>query len=104
MFNLRSRWLAVLLAVAFFASACGGETSDDSADDTGDDATSADSDDTADSTDDSDDTGDDSGDAPTETTGADGSEDVDSEMPEDDEAAGPNIYEDPRGGIFLEFQ
>ena len=41
-----------------------------------------------------DDTGDDTGD--------DAPEDTDDEMTE--EEAGPNIYDDPRGGIFLEFQ
>ncbi len=79
MHNRRSRWLAILLAFVFFAAACGGETSDDSGARRdwrrpGDDA------------------GDDSGD------------DASGETDETEDEAGPNIYEDPRGGIFLEFQ
>ncbi len=104
MHNLRFRWLAILLAFAFFAAACGGETTDDSSDD-------ADDGDTAEQGDDSGDdapettTGDDSGDdAPETTTGDDAAEETGDDMPEEEEVAGPNIYEDPRGGIFLEFQ
>ncbi len=105
MHNLRFRWLAVLLAFLFFAAACGGETTGDSSDD-GDDG------DTAEQADDSGDdapettTGDDADgdDAPETTTGDDAAEETGDDMPEDEEVAGPNIYEDPRGGIFLEFQ
>ena len=98
--NRRFSQLAVLLAFVFFAAACGGETTDDSGDD-------ADDGDTAEQGDDS---GDDApetttgGDAPATTAGDDAGEETGDEMPEDEEAAGPNIYEDPRGGIFAEFQ
>ena len=99
MHNLRFRWLAVLLAFVFFAAACGGETTSDSGDD---------ADDAAEQGDDSgDDSGDDTGDdAPEETTGDDPPEETDNDMEDEEmeEEAGPNIYEDPRGGIFLEFQ
>ena len=99
MHNLWFRWLAVLLAFVFFAAACGGETTDDSGDD---------ADDAAEQGDDSgDDSGDDTGDdAPEETTGDDAPEETDDDMEDEEmeEEAGPNIYEDPRGGIFLEFQ
>ena len=81
MHNLRFRWLAVLLAFLFFAAACGGETTGDSGDD-------ADGGDTTEQ-------GDDSGDDAHET---------DATHDGDDAVAGPNIYEDPRGGVFLEFQ
>ena len=104
MHNLRFRWLAILLAFAFFAAACGGETTDDSSDD-------ADDGDTAEQGDDSGDdapettTGDDSGDdAPETTTDDDAAEETGDDMPEEEEEAGPNIYDDPRGGIFFEFQ
>ena len=100
--NRRFSWLAVLLAFVFFAAACGGETSDDSVDDTGDDGDRDDqSDDSTDTGDDSGDDGDQTGDAG-DDTGDDAPEDTDDEMTE--EEAGPNIYEDPRGGVFLEFQ
>ncbi len=94
----RFSWLAVLLAFAFFAAACGGETTDDSSDDVDDDAAEQgdDSGDDAPETTAGNDSG---GDATETTTGDDSGE----EMPEP-EAAGPNIYEDPRGGIFAEFQ
>ena len=95
--NRRFSWLGVLLAFVFFAAACGGETSDDSAGDTGDNASSTDSDD-------ADDSGDDSDDSPEQSSGDDAPEESDDEMPEEQQEAAPNIYEDPRGGIFLEFQ
>ena len=102
MHNRGFRWLAILLALAFFAAACGGETSDDSTDDADDGEMTEEGDDSGD--DSGDDTGDDSGDdAPEETTGDDAPEETEGEMPEE-EVADPNIYEDPRGGIFLEFQ
>ena len=101
--NLRFRWLAVLLAFTFVAAACGGET-------TGESDAEADGGEPAAQ-------GDDSGeDAPETTSGNEGGEDAletatgddagdgaEDEMPEVQEA-GPNIYEDPRGGIFAEFQ
>ena len=112
MHNRRFRWLVVLLAFSFFVTACGGETSDDSADDAddsetvdqGDDSGDDAGDDTGDDAgnDTGDDTGDDAGDDTGDDTGDDAPEDTDDEMTE--EEAGPNIYEDPRGGIFLEFQ
>ncbi|MYI57307.1 MAG: ABC transporter substrate-binding protein [Acidimicrobiaceae bacterium] len=105
MHNLRFRWLAILLAFTFFAAACGGETTGDSGDDGGDDApetTTGDDggDDAPETT-----TGDDGGDDAPETTAGDdtGDDAPDDEMPTE-EAAGPNIYEDPRGGIFADFQ
>ncbi len=103
MHNLRFRWLAVLLAFLFFAAACGGETTEDSGDD-------ADGDDAVEQGDDSGDdapettTGDDAGDdAPETTAGDDAAEESGDDMPTE-KMAGPNIYEDPRGGVFLEFQ
>ena len=107
MHNRGFRWLIVLLAFSFFVTACGGETSDDSADDADDSETVDQSDDSGDDA--GDDTGDDAGDDAGDDTGddaggdaGDDAEDTDDEMTE--EEAGPNIYEDPRGGIFLEFQ
>jgi len=76
------RWLSVLLAFTFLAASCGGETSSDDAD-------------TTDTTDDS--TPDDS--TPDDSTPDDST--PDEPAPDDGE---PNIYEDPRGGIFAEFQ
>ena len=99
MHNRGFRWLVVLLAFSFFATACGGETSDDSADDADDSETVDQGDDSGDDT--GDDAGDDTGDDAGDDAGDD-TEDTDDEMTE--EEAGPNIYEDPRGGIFLEFQ
>ncbi len=96
---------AVLAVLALLATACGGEVSDDASDDGDDDsadgtAATDDSDDSADgtaATDDSDDSGDDT------TTAGDSADDADGDDAAD-EPAGPNIYEDPRGGIFAEFQ
>ena len=70
------RWLAVLLSFTFLAAACGGETSseDDDTDTTTPDDTPPD-DSTPDDT------------TPDSTPGGEG-----------------NFYEDPRGGIFAEFQ
>ncbi|MDW3217459.1 MAG: ABC transporter substrate-binding protein [Acidimicrobiales bacterium] len=92
-----TRWLAILLAFTFLAAACGGESSDgdgdasvdgtgdDSGDDSGDDGTGTGDDGTGD-----DGTGDDG-------TGDDGTGD-------DGSSGEPNFYEDPRGGVFDEFQ
>ena len=104
MHNRGFRWLVVLLAFSFFVTACGGETTDDSADDADDSETVDQGDDSGDDTGDDagDDTGDDTGDNTGDDTGDDAPEDTDDEMTE--EEADPNIYEDPRGGIFLEFQ
>ena len=104
MHNLRFRWLAVLLAFLFFAAACGGETTGDSSDDAddGDSAAQDDSGDDAPETTTGDDA--DGDDAPETTAGDDAAEDTGDDMAEEEEAAGPNIYEDPRGGVFLEFQ
>ena len=91
MFKVRA-WLAVLLGLTLLATACGGEVTDDAGEDSG---TTAGSDDTAeDSSDDSS-----SEDATTtdDTAGDDGS----GEATDGDE---PNIYVDPRGGIFADFQ
>ncbi len=104
MHNLRFRWLAVLLAFLFFAAACGGETTGDSSDDAddGDSAAQDDSGDDAPETTTGDDA--DGDDAPETTAGDDAAEDTGDDMAEEEEVAGPNIYEDPRGGVFLEFQ
>ena len=100
MHNLRFRWLAVLLAFSFFAAACGGETTGESSDD-GDTAAQDDSGDDAPETPTGDDA--DGDDAPETTVGDDAAEETGDDMAEE-EVAGPNIYEDPRGGVFLEFQ
>ncbi len=97
---LRFRWPALLLAFAFFAAACGGETTDDSSDP--DDDTAEQSDNADDDSGNDGNNADDSDDAPGESAG-DGSDQADDSMPGDEEA-GPDVYEDPRGGIFLEFQ
>ncbi len=100
MHNLRFRWLAILLAFAFFASACGGETTDDSTDDADDGDTVEQGDDSGDDAPETTTGGDGGDDAPETTTGSDAD---DGETTEEEEA-GPNIYEDPRGSIFAEFQ
>lgn len=107
--NRGFRWLVLLLAVTFFATACGGETTGGSSDDAGDPATTAPSDDTDPGGDDGDPGGDDSGDAAAGAgtgTGDDsgGDEPQDSGAEPGEAEAGPNIYDDPRGGIFSEFQ
>ena len=104
MHNRRSRWLAILLAFVFFAAACGGETSDDSGDGSGGDAPSSDRDDSGVSGDDSAEVPEETGDDPGDDAGDDSGDDASGETDETGEVAGPNIYEDPRGGIFLEFQ
>ena len=104
--NLRFRCLAILLAIAFFAAACGGETTDDSADgDTSDDTTGQ-----------VDGSGDNTPETATDSNAGDGTDAEMAETTDDDTgnapnggkteeaAAAPNIYEDPRGGIFAEFQ
>ena len=75
------RWLAVLLSFTFLAAACGGETSSED-DDTD---TSTPDDTTPDDTTPDDSTPDDT--TPDSTPGGEG-----------------NFYEDPRGGVFSEFQ
>ena len=102
MHNLRFRWLAVLLAFLFFAAACGGETTGDSGDD-GD--TAEQGDDSGDDAPETDATDDDADDAPeADATHDDAAEETGDNMPEDEGVAAPNIYEDPRGGVFAEFQ
>lgn len=98
----RFRWLAVLLAFLFFAAACGGEATEDSSDAVGGTAAPDDSGGDAPTT-----TASDAADAPTTTAAGSTAGDAAGEagdMAADEETAGPNIYEDPRGGIFLEFQ
>ncbi len=102
--NRRFSWLAVLLAFVFFAAACGGETTDDSSDDADGSDTTEQGDDSGDDAPETDATHDDADDAPETTTGDDAAAEAGDDMPTDDEVAGPNIYEDPRGGIFAEFQ
>ena len=101
MHRVSFRWLAVLLAFLFFAAACGGETTGGSSEE----GTTVQNDPGQDAPDTTapDDAG--GGDAP-ETTAGDGGDMADdmAEVTEDAEAAGPNIYEDPRGGVFAEFQ
>ena len=90
-----NRWAVLLFVFALFATACGGEVSD-SADDG--DATAADespADDATDTADDSDDGG--------GSDDATGSDDADEPATEPDEPL-PNFYNDPRGGIFVDFQ
>ncbi len=89
MLDLKLRWLAIMLAFAFVATACSGEVGNDA--EVGDD--------TVTEADDRDDAGGDDA-APAEGTTAadDGTED------DGDADGGPNIYDDPRGGIFTEFQ
>ena len=101
MHRVSCRWLAGLLAFLFFAAACGGETTGGSSEE----GTTVQNDPGQDAPDTTapDDAG--GGDAP-ETTAGDGGDMADdmAEVTEDAEAAGPNIYEDPRGGVFAEFQ
>ncbi len=101
--NRRFSWLAVVLAFVFFAAACGGETTDDSGDDADDGDTAVQGDDSGDEAPETT-TGDDGDDAPATTAGDDAAAEAGDDMPTDDEVAAPNIYEDPRGGIFAEFQ
>ncbi|MEQ8840138.1 MAG: hypothetical protein RIB98_04090 [Acidimicrobiales bacterium] len=82
------RWLAIVLAFSFLAASCGGESSDGDAADTPDTDT-GDTDDTGGDTDtDTDDTDTDDGDTDTGDT----------------DTGDANIYDDPRDGIFDEFQ
>jgi len=92
-------WSVLVVVLALLASACGGEVTDDTATD-GDDAA-----DSADSGGDGDDTSDDGGDmASGDDAGSDVADDGDSAADDMADDAGPNIYDDPRGGIFAEFQ
>ncbi|MEO0495207.1 MAG: hypothetical protein AAF081_17510 [Actinomycetota bacterium] len=91
-------WLALLFVFAMLAAACGGEVTED-----------ADSDDVIVGSDDdgSDDDGgdaDDGGDDDSADAGADDDTDDGTEDGTDDTAGGPNIYVDPRGGLFAAFQ
>ncbi len=100
-------WVWVLLVLAVLATACGGEVDESADDDTDDAATVDDADDGGDdatddeATDDADD-GDD-GDAD-----EDADEDADDADSGDDDATDDtpvsNIYDDPRGGVFADFQ
>lgn len=91
MFKVRA-WLAVLLGLTLLATACGGEVTDDAGEDSG---TTAGSDDTAE------DSSDDSSSEDATTTDDAAGDDGSSEATDGDE---PNIYVDPRGGIFADFQ
>ncbi|MEM9465798.1 MAG: hypothetical protein AAGA90_10520 [Actinomycetota bacterium] len=98
-----NRWFVLLFVFALFATACGGEV-DDAADDN-DDA------DTVSGADDSDDGG---GEDDAAGDDDDAADDADDDATGDDEATGddddaadeplPNFYDDPRGGIFVDFQ
>ncbi|MXW60311.1 MAG: ABC transporter substrate-binding protein [Acidimicrobiaceae bacterium] len=114
MSNLPSRWLAVLLALVFFAAACGGETTADPSDDNDDERTVEQGDDSGDTGDAPETTtgdgagdgvGDDAGDGVGDDAGDGAGEQAPqatNETPQQE--AAPNIYKDPRGGIFAEFQ
>ena len=91
MFKVRA-WLAVLLGLTLLATACGGEVTDDAGEDSG---TTAGSDDTAE------DSSDDSSSEDATTTDDAAGDDGSGEATDGDE---PNIYVDPRGGIFADFQ
>ena len=84
------RWLAVMLAFTFLAASCGGESSSDD-DAAGDDA------DVTDSTDPEETDPEESDTDETDTDGTDTDDTADAESGE------PNIYDDPRDGIFDEF-
>ena len=102
MHNLRFRQLAVLLAFLFFAAACGGETTGDSGDGADGGTTTRPSETAEDGATEADPG--DGGDAPT-TTASDAADDgTGDDMPEPGAEPEPNIYEDPRGGVFAEFQ
>ncbi len=78
------RWIAVLLAFGLLAAACSGESTDDASDDTEDVAADTGETDTGGGTD----TGETDTGGGTDTGGAGGGE----------------VYDDPRGGVFAEFQ
>lgn len=119
--NRGFRWLVLLLALGFVASACGGETTEDSDDDRDGGAATeqtdrdSDSSNAADEADDADDNTASTGTAADDS--GDSADSADSNSDDTDEGAtatsvddaaqvvpAPKIYEDPRGGIFLEFQ
>ncbi|HAB58658.1 MAG TPA: hypothetical protein DCE75_11470, partial [Acidimicrobiaceae bacterium] len=83
-------WLAVLLGLVLLASACGGEVTEDAGDDAGGEVASDDA-----SDDSAEDAGDDS------SSGGATNDDAGGEATDGDE---PNIYVDPRGGVFADFQ
>lgn len=86
------RWLAVLLSFTFLAAACGGETSSDDDASTTDDVTT------------DDDMSDGTTDEVTDDMSDDATDDTTDETTDDGTGGDANIYEDPRGGIFSEFQ
>lgn len=103
MHNQGFRWLVLLLAFAFVVGACGGEVTDDTSEapEPSDSPTSTVADNTTDTAASSGDTADTSADS------ADTSNDATADNAATDNAneeSSANIYEDPRGGIFLEFQ
>ena len=86
-----NRWFVLLFVFALFATACGGEVDDAGG---------------PDDTDDSDTTEEADGNDTTEGDGNDTTEgdgDGDGDEPDDAEPL-PNVYDDPRGGIFVDFQ
>lgn len=99
------RWLIVMLALAMLAGACGGEVSEDA---DGDDTQTDDGTDGSDSSDGGDDDAtDDTSDSGDGDNGDDDSGDGDTDDTaggDDDGAGAPNVFVDPRGGIFADFQ
>ncbi|MEM8707115.1 MAG: hypothetical protein AAGE98_11710 [Actinomycetota bacterium] len=95
-------WLVLLFVFAMFATACGGEVTEEADDDviTGSDDETTETDDGEGGTDDDGATSDDGGD----DDASDGDADAGDDASGDDAAAGPNIYDDPRGGVFADFQ
>ena len=88
-------WLAVLLGLTLLATACGGEVTEDAGEDSVATTDDAAGDDTAE------DSSDDSSSEDATTTDDAAGDDGSGEATDGDE---PNIYVDPRGGIFAEFQ
>lgn len=96
-------WVVLLAVFALVATACSGEVSEDTGDEiiTGsDDSTSDDGGDSGE--DDSSSGGDDSSSGSDDGGTDDGGDTTDSSS--DEPTAGPNIYVDPRGGVFTDFQ
>ena len=91
------RWTAALLALLLLASSCSGESTDDASTDTED--TSAETEDSGDAA--ADTGGTDTGGTDTGDT-ADTGDSADSADTAD--TGGGEVYDDPRGGIFTEFQ
>jgi hypothetical protein len=103
--DLKLRWLAIVLAFAFFATACSGEVNNDADTDVGDGGAATDDGGQDDNADDEAGAGDAGTDEATDNDAGGGDADADSGTGDTGGSGdGPNIYDDPRGGVFAEFQ